>query len=57
MHGIGTTINIFHNFCDHICSKIEQFGVPIMNDHRIFILENLDVHHSPLCPPDGDGPC
>jgi hypothetical protein len=36
----------FFNFCDHICSKIEQFGVPITDNHHIFRWDNLAVHHS-----------
>ena len=35
MHGIGTTTNIFCDFCYHVCTKIEQFGVQGMDtdDH------------------------
>jgi hypothetical protein len=46
MHGVGTTINIFHNVCDHKCLEIEQFGVPVMDDHCIFLWDDLAAHHS-----------
>jgi hypothetical protein len=46
VHGVGTTINIFRDFCDHICSEIEQFGVVGTDDHRILIWDNLAAHHS-----------
>jgi hypothetical protein len=46
VHGCGTTTNIFRDFCDHVCTKIEQFGVQGTDDHRIFIWDNLAAHHS-----------
>ena len=46
IQGCGTTINIFRDFCDHICTEIEQFGVEGTDDHRIFIWDNLAAHHS-----------
>jgi hypothetical protein len=46
MHGVGMTINIFRIFCDHKCLEIEQFGVPVMDDHCIFLWDNLAAHHS-----------
>jgi hypothetical protein len=36
VHGVGTTVNIFCNFCDHICSEIERFGVSVTDDNCIF---------------------
>jgi hypothetical protein len=46
MHGVGSTTNIFQDFCNQVCSKIYQFGVPITDDHHIFIWDNLAAHHS-----------
>jgi hypothetical protein len=46
IQGVGTTINIFRDFCDHICSEIEQFGLEGTDDHRIFLWDNLAAHHS-----------
>jgi hypothetical protein len=45
VHGIGTTITTFRNFCDHICSEIEQFSVPVMDNHLIFLWDNLAAQH------------
>jgi hypothetical protein len=44
MHGIGTTINILRNFCDHICSEIKQFGGPVLDNHSIFLWDYLAAH-------------
>jgi hypothetical protein len=46
IQGCGTTINIFRDFCDHICTEIEQYGVEGTDDHRIFIWDKLAAHHS-----------
>ena len=46
VHGCGTTTNIFLDFCDYVCTEIEQFGVQGTDDHRIFIWDNLVAHHS-----------
>ena len=46
VHGCGTTTNIFRDFCDYVCTEIEQFGVQGTDDHRIFIWDNLSAHHS-----------
>jgi hypothetical protein len=46
IQGVGTTTNVFRNFCDHICTEIERFGVDGTDDHRIFIWDNLAAHHS-----------
>jgi hypothetical protein len=46
VHGCGTTTNIFRDFCDHICTEIELFGVPVTDDHCIFIWDNLSAHHA-----------
>ena len=60
VHGCGTTINIFRDFCDHVCTEIEQFGVQGTDDHRIFIWDNLAAHHSAYVHQTvmgRDGPC
>jgi hypothetical protein len=46
VHSVGTTINIFRDFCDLICLEIEQFEVVGTDDHRILIWDSLTVHHS-----------
>jgi hypothetical protein len=46
VHGCGTTTNIFRDICDHICTKIKLFGVPVTDDNRIFIWDNLSAHHA-----------
>ena len=60
IQGCGTTINIFRDFCDHICMEIEHFGVEGTDDHRIFIWDNLAAHHSAYVHQTvtgRDGPC
>jgi hypothetical protein len=37
VQGVGTTINIFRDFCNHICSKIEQFGVEGTDENWILL--------------------
>jgi hypothetical protein len=46
VQGVGTTINIFRDFCDHICLEKEQFGVVGTDDHRILFWDNMAMHHS-----------
>ncbi len=46
VHGVGKTMNIFRDFCNHICLEIEQHGVVETYDHRILIWDNLAAHHS-----------
>jgi hypothetical protein len=43
---VGTTTNIFHDFCDYFCGDIETNNIPGINFHWIFILGNLMAHHS-----------
>jgi hypothetical protein len=60
IHEVGTRINIFRDFCDHICLEIEQFGVVGTDDHRILIWDNLAAHHSVYVPQTVtgcEGPC
>jgi hypothetical protein len=60
VHGCGTTTNIFRDFCDHVCTEIEQYGVQGTDDHRIFIWDNLAAHHSAYVHQTvtgRDGPC
>ena len=47
LRGTGTTINVFRDFVDHICHDIEQNGHNGTDDHRIFLWDNLNSHHSP----------
>lgn len=42
----GTTTFIFRDFFNHICTDIEQNGIPGTDDHRIFMWDNLQAHHS-----------
>jgi hypothetical protein len=46
-HGTGTTTNIFCDFCDRVCTNIEQHGIAGTDDHRVFIWDNLLAHHAP----------
>ena len=44
----GTTTIVFRDFCDYICTDIETnpvvgFGT---DDHRVFLWDNLNSHHS-----------
>ncbi len=41
IQGVGTTTNIVRDFCDYICTEIEQFSVEGTDDHRIYIWDNL----------------
>jgi hypothetical protein len=36
----------FTVFCDHICSEIKLFGVPVTDVHCILLWANLAGHHS-----------
>jgi hypothetical protein len=42
----GTTINIFRDFVDEICRDIEAAPIPVVDNHRIFLWDNLAAHHS-----------
>lgn len=42
----GTTVVVFRDFCDHICSDIEANPIPDTDDHRVFLWENLRSHHA-----------
>ena len=42
----GTTINVFRDFCDHICTDIEANPIPQTDDHRVFLWDNLNSHHA-----------
>ena len=43
---VGTTSNIFCNFCDYVCRDIETNNIPRTDFHWIFIWDNLAAHHS-----------
>ena len=42
---VGTTNNLFRDFCDYICTDIETNNIPGTDLHRIFIWDNLQAHH------------
>ena len=42
----GTSINIFRDFVDHICTDIENNPVLPTDQHRVFLWDNLAAHHS-----------
>ena len=41
-----TTVVVFRDFCDHICSDIEVNPIPDTDDHRVFLWDNLRSHHA-----------
>lgn len=43
---IGTTAIVFCDFCDKICTDIENNPLPNTDDHRILMWDNLISHHS-----------
>jgi hypothetical protein len=46
LRAIGTTINIFRDFCNYVCRDIEMNNVPGTDAHWIFIWDKLAMHHS-----------
>jgi hypothetical protein len=46
--GAGTLAVVCHDFVGHICSNVDQNGIDGMDDHRVFLWDNLAAHHSPL---------
>jgi transposase len=46
LRAVGTTIKIFHDFCDYVCQDIETNNIPGTDFHRTFIWDNLAAHHS-----------
>jgi hypothetical protein len=46
LRAIGTTTNIFHDFCDYMCMDIETNNIPGTDFHWVFIWDNLTAHHS-----------
>ena len=46
LHAAGTTANIFGDFCDYVCWDIHTNNIPGTVTHRVFIWDNLAVHHS-----------
>lgn len=56
VRSVGTTTNIFRDFCDHICTDIETNPVTYQDpatqqiidtdDHRILMWDNLVAHHA-----------
>jgi hypothetical protein len=43
---IGTSAIVFRDFCDHVCRDIESNPLPVTDDDRIFMWDNLISHHS-----------
>ncbi len=46
MRAVGTTTNIFHDFCNYVCGDIETNNIPGTDFHWVFIWDNLTAHHS-----------
>ncbi len=46
LRAVGMTTNIFQDFCDYVYWDIETNNIPGADAHRIFIWDNLAVHHS-----------
>jgi len=44
----GTSTVMFRDFCDYICSDIENNGYNGTDDHRILMWDNLLAHHVPV---------
>ena len=42
----GTTTIVFRDFCDYICSDIENNPIALTDAHRILIWDNLNSHHA-----------
>lgn len=42
----GTTNIVFRDFCEHICSDIENNPIFPTDDHRVMMWDNLSSHHS-----------
>ncbi len=50
LHAVGTTTNIFRNFCDYVCTYIETNNIPGTDFHRVFLWDNLLKRHTHLLP-------
>ena len=48
MPGAERTTEIFLDFVDHICMDIEVNGHAGMDDHYVFLWDNLAANHSPI---------
>ena len=42
----GTTVLVFRDFCEMICSDIELNRIAGTDDHRIMLWDNLNSHHA-----------
>jgi hypothetical protein len=42
----GTSTNVFLDFCKTVCADIKANGIDGMDDHRVFLWDNLSAHHS-----------
>jgi hypothetical protein len=43
---VGTTTNIFRDFCNYDCTDIEMNNISGTDFHQVFIWDNLTAHHS-----------
>ena len=41
LRAVGTTTNIFRDFCDYVCTDIETNNIPGTDFHRVFIWDNV----------------
>jgi hypothetical protein len=46
LRAVGTTTNIFRDFCNYVCMDIETNNIPGTDFNRVFIWDNLTAHHS-----------
>jgi hypothetical protein len=46
LQDVGTTTNIFRDFCNYVCWDIKMNNIPGTDAHHIFIWDNLAAHHS-----------
>jgi hypothetical protein len=44
----STTAATFSDFCEHVCSSIEQGAGGTGDTHRIFLWDNLSAHSAPI---------
>jgi hypothetical protein len=46
LRAVGTTTNIFRDFCDYVCMDIETNNIPGTDFHWVLLWDNLSAHHS-----------
>ena len=57
LRAIGTTTNIFRDFCNYVCTDIETNNIPSTDFHQVFIWDNFYCASQCVCPQHSDGPC